>query len=313
MNLSENLHFLRKRDKITQEELADRLGVSRQSVSKWETGEAYPDTDKLVSICDVFGVSLDDFMRTDLSAAGEAQIPPNEDFGYVKHMDKYSRFMSAGVFLILFGVAVCVALAGSALYVSGFAPIMDILCAVVVLASVAAAVFIFIFYGIKHENFKKEHTEVGIIFEENEVKKFMKKFNLAMALLVSGILIDVIFLVVTTSVISEYPITENKDGLYCYVTAVFLAALAFIVGGLTYFGIQRSKFNVEEYNKQSKKNSTRISKLRGAISSAVMLTATALFLILGFVGEWWHPAWVVFPVGGIICGIISVIMGAKED
>ncbi len=63
MNLSENLHFLRKRDKITQEELADRLGVSRQAVSKWETGEAFPETDKLIMLCDMFNVSLDELVR----------------------------------------------------------------------------------------------------------------------------------------------------------------------------------------------------------------------------------------------------------
>lgn len=46
MSFAENLQTLRKRDKITQEELADKLQVSRQSVSKWETGEAYPETEK---------------------------------------------------------------------------------------------------------------------------------------------------------------------------------------------------------------------------------------------------------------------------
>jgi len=65
MSFSENLHYLRKRDKVTQEELADKLGVSRQSVSKWETGEAYPETDKLLLLCDLFGVSLDGLMRGD--------------------------------------------------------------------------------------------------------------------------------------------------------------------------------------------------------------------------------------------------------
>ena len=54
MSFSENLQYLRKRDRITQEELADKIGVSRQSVSKWETGEAYPETDKLIVLCDMF-------------------------------------------------------------------------------------------------------------------------------------------------------------------------------------------------------------------------------------------------------------------
>ena len=44
-----------------------------------------------------------------------------------------------------------------------------------------------------------------------------------------------------------------------------------------------------------------------------MMFGAALFLVLGFVGGWWHPGWVVFPVGGIICGIVSAIINAKGD
>lgn len=319
MNIAENIHYLRKRDKITQEELADRLGVSRQSVSKWETGEAYPDTDKLVVLCDVFGVSLDALLRTDLTAEtveGEAQVQPEGDFGYVEHMNKFSKCMAAGVFLILFGVALCVTIAGLAISAAGYAPLLEVLSGVVVLAFVAAAVFLFIFYGMKNENFKKEHPEVGNVFEESEIRKFNKKFSLAMALLVSGILVDVIYLIIASTLIDAgsavVTTTTDKDGLYCYATAVFLAVLSFIVGGLVYFGIQHTKYNVEEYNKQSVRNPKR-SKLAEAISGTVMLTATAVFLVLGFVGGWWHPGWVVFPVGGIICGIIQKIMNARGE
>lgn len=69
MSFSANLQFLRKRSNITQEELADRLQVSRQSVSKWETGEAYPETEKIIALCDIFGVTMDDLMRGDVAAS----------------------------------------------------------------------------------------------------------------------------------------------------------------------------------------------------------------------------------------------------
>ncbi len=76
MSFAENLQYLRRRDKITQEELADRLGVSRQSVSKWETGEAFPETEKIIALCDIFGISMDILMRGDaekLSTAAETE------------------------------------------------------------------------------------------------------------------------------------------------------------------------------------------------------------------------------------------------
>ncbi|MGN1103407.1 MAG: helix-turn-helix domain-containing protein [Candidatus Coproplasma sp.] len=67
MSFAENLQYLRKKNKITQEELAEELNLSRQSVSKWETGEAYPETDKLIALCDKFGVTLDELVRGDLT------------------------------------------------------------------------------------------------------------------------------------------------------------------------------------------------------------------------------------------------------
>lgn len=67
MSFADNLQYLRKKNKITQEELAEELNLSRQSVSKWETGEAYPETDKLIILCDKFGVTLDEMLRGDVT------------------------------------------------------------------------------------------------------------------------------------------------------------------------------------------------------------------------------------------------------
>ncbi len=60
MNLGEKIYELRSAKNLSQGELADRLDVSRQSVSKWETGAAIPDLDKLINMCDVFGITLDE-------------------------------------------------------------------------------------------------------------------------------------------------------------------------------------------------------------------------------------------------------------
>ena len=71
MSFADNLQRLRRRDRITQEELAERLGVSRQSVSKWETGEAYPETEKIIKLCGLFSVGMDELMRGDIDAEAE--------------------------------------------------------------------------------------------------------------------------------------------------------------------------------------------------------------------------------------------------
>ena len=67
MNLSENLKKIRKENNLSQEQLAEKLSVSRQSVSKWESGQAYPEMDKVLQLCKLFNVSVDDLLNQDVS------------------------------------------------------------------------------------------------------------------------------------------------------------------------------------------------------------------------------------------------------
>ena len=63
MEFAEKLTLLRRREGMSQEQLADRLGITRQSVSKWESGASVPELAKLIAIADLFGVSLDYLVR----------------------------------------------------------------------------------------------------------------------------------------------------------------------------------------------------------------------------------------------------------
>lgn len=69
MSLGTNLQYLRKlHDNMTQEKLAERMGVSRQTVSKWETEESYPELDKLLELSELFSCSLDALLKEDMNA-----------------------------------------------------------------------------------------------------------------------------------------------------------------------------------------------------------------------------------------------------
>ena len=88
----DNLVELRKIHEMSQEELADKIGVSRQTLSKYETGESLPDIEKCKMIADVFGVSIDDLLNYD-STSNESMglsVPPKGKhiFGIVKVGDK---------------------------------------------------------------------------------------------------------------------------------------------------------------------------------------------------------------------------------
>ena len=86
----DNLITLRKLHNISQEELAERVGISRQTLSKYETGESIPDIEKTKAIADVFGVSLDDLVNYDPAENKGLKIPPKGKhmFGSVKVGDK---------------------------------------------------------------------------------------------------------------------------------------------------------------------------------------------------------------------------------
>lgn len=64
MDLSEKLLTLRKANDLTQEQLAEKLDVSRQSVSKWESGQAIPEIDKIVALSTVFNVTTDYLLKS---------------------------------------------------------------------------------------------------------------------------------------------------------------------------------------------------------------------------------------------------------
>lgn len=81
MTLAKKIAALRGERRLSQGDLAERLDVSRQSVSKWETGQSVPELDKLIKLADLFGVSVDQLVREDASpglppppAAPEAKI-----------------------------------------------------------------------------------------------------------------------------------------------------------------------------------------------------------------------------------------------
>lgn len=66
MKFGDNLRNLRKSKKISQERLAEKVGVSRQSVSKWERGEAYPEMNNILSLCEIFHCKINDLVHEDL-------------------------------------------------------------------------------------------------------------------------------------------------------------------------------------------------------------------------------------------------------
>jgi len=88
--LADNLIALRKLNALSQEELAEKVGVSRQTLSKYETGESLPDIEKCKALADAFGVTLDDLVNYSPSENLGLSVPPRGKhiFGMVKVGEK---------------------------------------------------------------------------------------------------------------------------------------------------------------------------------------------------------------------------------
>lgn len=94
MKLNEKLQKLRKENNITQEGLADKLKVSRQAVSKWESGVAYPDTEKLIQISKIFNISLDDLVNDNSDKKFNSEV---RKFSFMDILNNSLEFISNAV------------------------------------------------------------------------------------------------------------------------------------------------------------------------------------------------------------------------
>ncbi|MCI8529911.1 MAG: helix-turn-helix transcriptional regulator [Lachnospiraceae bacterium] len=119
IEIAKRLTELRKSNNLSQEALAEKMGISRQAVSKWERAEASPDTDNLILLSKIYGISLDDLLRTEnelpvqcdmtkMDCVKQEETDPviiieeektKIDFGFLRHFPIY--FVAVIAFLIL--------------------------------------------------------------------------------------------------------------------------------------------------------------------------------------------------------------------
>ncbi len=95
MKFGDKLIFLRKKNGLSQEELASKLNVSRQSVSKWESNNTYPETDKIVQICNLFDCSMDDLINEDITDISSIERKEKSNFNI--SMDSLLEFITKTV------------------------------------------------------------------------------------------------------------------------------------------------------------------------------------------------------------------------
>lgn len=303
MSLGENLQFLRKRNNITQEELAEKLEVSRQSVSKWESDNTYPEMDKLIQLSQMFHCQIDDLIQKDIS-----KLYVEDRSHYDEHMNLFSKMISLGVGLILLGISIMFFLNG--IKIGANQSINEGISTIAFFVFLIIAVAILIVMGLQHSAFEKKNPRIENFYSQDEIDSFNKKFSVMIASGVVLILIGFILLIGSDNFLYEI----NKNSQYDFggiFASIFFLLLSAAVMILVYAGIQKGKYNIEEYNVMHDKESAEYKKsqITRRICACLMLIATIIYLILGFVfGEWGMPSVVVYPVFGIGCGIVSIVV-----
>ncbi len=107
MGFSENLQILRKKQNMSQEQLAEKLEVSRQAVSKWESGSGYPETEKLITICEIFDCSIDEILKGKFSEDSNGDKRQYENL-----MNRFSKGIALAIAIILVGVTIFMCFVG---------------------------------------------------------------------------------------------------------------------------------------------------------------------------------------------------------
>ena len=175
MSFRDNMQHLRATRNMTQEQLAMLLGVSRQSVSKWEAERAYPEMDKLLKMCALFECTLDELVTGDLTgrpANGVASIPPGKS---QQDVTGYDQAMRVFAWKLPLGIAVIFASAALALILSDprLMPIAEVrsFASALVFVGVAVGLALILPASFARGAFRKAHPFVDDFYTADQKSK----------------------------------------------------------------------------------------------------------------------------------------------
>lgn len=295
---SENLPVLRRRAGFTQESLAEALGVSRQAVSKWESGAALPEAATLLTLAELLDCSLDELMLREVSEGPEKHpipVPQPERtekddllLAYDQHMTRFAFLIAAGVLMILVGLGQMMA------FFSFFENAVGV---GIFLLCVAAAVFLFVWGGITHDSFLKSFPGFPDDARPQPDERFTRMFQFGLPLAIALIVGAVALFVVIASFFSS-------KRLVLLALALFFFLLGLAVGAIVYLGILKSRYSEDGWqtvSREAKEHPPAVHPLSGA----VMTGATVIYLGLGFVFHLWHPGWLIYPLAAAICAALN--------
>lgn len=322
MILADKIINLRKKNGWSQEELANKLGVSRQSVSKYESAQAIPDMDKIVKLSDIFGVTTDYLIKDEIETEEFSNTDTAESYPEVKRKisveeaNEYIELKKQSALPIAFGTMLCILSPICLILLAEMSELKKYnisenvatgigLC--VLMMMVAVAVIMFISSGfklkkyefLKSEPFETAYGVSGIVKDAKEKSsaKYSRNTIIGIALCILSVIPIFISMVLST----------EDFVMLCSVCAL-LVMVAVGVFMIIMSGMEMSAYNcLLEENDYTRANKRTDKKIGGAVS-AYWLIAVAVYLLISFVSGSWHITWVIWPVAGILFPVYRVIV-----
>ena len=330
MILAEKIINLRKKNGWSQEELAEKLGVTRQSISKYEGAQSIPDLDKILKLSEIFGVTTDYLIKDELEEEEYApsQMHENESESdrsvhkvTMEMANEYLQIIDWSAGKTAFATMLCILSPIVLLMLGAMSEMPNYhisenatagigICVLIVL--IAIAVTIFILCGMKtkkYEFMEKEDIETAYGVSGMVKEKRDAYHSPYVTQLVIGITCCI------CSVIPLFGTLAVSESDFYMVSAVCMLLTLVAIG--TYFIVRSAaKMNAmnqlleeEDYTRQKKHENKKMS---GPVT-VYWLIATAIYLAWSFTTNDWDRTWIIWPVVGVLFpAFYAIVSGIRK-
>lgn len=327
MTLADKIILLRKKQGWSQEELADKMDISRQAVSKWEMEQSVPDLDKIIQMSELFGVTTDYLLKDTKDEAPMPEIKQETKSVFAEGksnkqltLEEANRFLASerkasgkyafGVFECIFSPVPLLFLL--ALWYADFSiseGVAQSVGVIFLLLIIASAVVVFILAAINGSEF--DYIRNGRFEADQSVTNYVQeqKRNYKHTF-ANAIATGVALCVVSPVPLIAVALTENDElAIFCVCLLLFFVAIG--VALMTFVGIRWGALNdilkEGEYSNVENKKKNNIMK---PISSIFWLSVIAGYLGYSFYTKDWNRSWIIWPVAGLLFGVVSAVIDA---
>lgn len=317
MIFADKLIELRKKSGMSQEELAEKLGVSRQSVSKWEGAQSTPDLNRILEISKIFDVSTDYLLKDEIEAGKEISEKSISDETEPPlrrvSMEEANNFINANgkrAVLTAIGVALCILCVTPMILLEEFLGSgIDAVGIVIMFMMIAGAVGLFIFSGslispYKYLENEAIDTEYGVSGMAKEKKEKHRPSHIRD--IVIGVML---FILCVIPIIVIETVTDSNSAEVIGIASMFVmvaVGVYLIVRSSIINGGYLKLLEEDDYSREKKLNKS----IRGSVAMAVYWPiVTAVFIGYSFLTNNWDKSWIIWPVAGLLA--VPVVMIEK--